>query len=149
VPQSLARNLIHLVFSTKNREPHIVPEIRDRLFAYLAGALGALRCPAVAVGGVADHVHILFVLARTVPLCEAVEEAKSGSSKWAKGNGGPAGFYWQAGYGAFSVSPQNQAQVVGYIAHQERHHAGTTFQDELRGMLTQAGIEWDERYVWD
>lgn len=149
MPQSLARNLVHLVFSTKNREPFIAPDLRDRLFAYLAGALGALRCPAVAVGGVADHVHLLFVLAKTVRLCDAVEETKSGSSRWAKDNGGPTEFYWQSGYGAFSVSPRNQPQVVGYIARQEEHHRDTSFQDEMRLMFDAAGIEYDERYVWD
>ena len=149
MPQSLARNAIHLVFSTKNREPFLVPGFRDRLFAYLARALNAEHCPALAVGGVADHVHLLFQLARTLRLCDAVEFIKTGSSKWAKDNGGPPDFYWQNGYGAFSVSPQNERRAAGYIARQEQHHAATTFQDEMRGMLTQAGIEWDERYVWD
>ncbi|MBX9583196.1 MAG: transposase [Gemmataceae bacterium] len=149
MPQSLARNLIHFVTSTKNREPYITPELREGLFAYLAGILNALRCPAVAVGGVADHVHILFLLAKTARLCDVVEELKKDSSKWAKENGGPPHFYWQAGYGAFSVSPRDQARVARYIARQEEHHAATTFQDELRGMLTRAGIEFDERYVWD
>jgi REP element-mobilizing transposase RayT len=149
VPQSLARNLVHLVFSTKNREPFIVPELRDPLFAYLAGAFAAIHCPAIAVGGVADHVHALFLLARTLPLCDAVEEVKKGSSKWAKENGGPAVFYWQNGYGAFSVSPSAERQVVGYIRNQEEHHRATTFQDEMRDLLARAGIEFDERYVWD
>ena len=149
MPQSLARNLVHLVFSTKNREPFIGPEFRDRLFAYLAGALNAIRCPALAAGGVADHVHVLFLLAKTLPLCDAVEEVKTTSSRWVKGNGGPPNFYWQAGYGAFSVSPRTEARVVGYIDRQEDHHAGETFQAEMRGMLEQAGIEYDERYVWD
>ena len=135
MPQSLARNLIHLVTSTKNREPLLTPGFREAIFAYLAGILNALRCPAVEVGGVADHVHVLFLLAKTIPLCDAVEEVKKESSKWAKENGGPPHFYWQAGYGAFSVSPRNQARVVRYIARQEEHHAAATFQDEMRGML--------------
>ena len=149
MPQSLARNLIHLVFSTKNREPHITPGFREDLFAYLAGILNARRCPAITVGGVADHVHLLFVLAKTAPLCDVVEDVKNDSSKWAKGNGGPADFYWQTGYGAFSVSPRDEGRVVGYIARQEEHHSRATFQDEMRLMLNQAGIEYDERYVWD
>src|SRR5437868_2357860 len=84
MPQSLARNVIHLVFSTKNREPFIVPDLRDRLFAYLAGTLNELGCPAIKVGGVADHVHLLFVLSKTLALSKAVEEVKKSSSKWAK-----------------------------------------------------------------
>ncbi len=147
--QSLARNLVHLVFSTKHRVPVLEGEFRPAMFAYLAGTLDGIGCPAVLVGGVADHVHILFALHKTVALCDAVEEAKKASSKWAKENGGPADFYWQAGYGAFSVSPPDAARVRAYIADQERHHAGTSFQDECRELLRRAGMEWDERYVWD
>jgi putative transposase len=148
MPQSLARNVIHLVFSTRNREPFIGAGIREAMFAYLAGTLNAINCPAIKVGGIADHVHVLFVLARTLPLCKAVEELKKESSKWAKQHVHP-GFYWQNGYGAFSVSPSNEPQVAGYIADQEKHHATRTFQDEFRDFLRKHGIEWDERYVWD
>lgn len=148
MPQSLARNAIHLIFSTKNREPLIRTETRPAMFAYLAGTLNAIGCPAITVGGVADHVHLLFLLAKTLPLCKAVEELKKGSSKWAKENVHP-GFYWQTGYGAFSVSPSNEPQVTAYIADQERHHAARSYQDEFREFLRRHGIEWDERYVWD
>jgi REP element-mobilizing transposase RayT len=148
MPQSLARNVIHLVFSTKNREPYIVPGLRDRLFAYLAGTLNELGCRAITVGGVADHVHLLFVLSKTLALSKAVEEVKKGSSKWAKENGEPR-FYWQNGYGAFSVSPSQEEPVIAYIANQEEHHRTTTYQDEFRDFLRKHGIEWDERYVWD
>jgi putative transposase len=147
--QSLARNLIHLVFSTKHRAPLITGELHPTLFAYLVGACKEINCPAIIAGGVADHVHILFALHKTVALCKAVEEIKKESSKWAKENGGPLNFYWQMGYGAFSVSPQNVPQVSEYIARQAEHHAATAFQDEFRTMLRLAGEEWDERYVWD
>ncbi|MDB5307286.1 MAG: Transposase like protein [Gemmataceae bacterium] len=148
MPQSFARVLVHLVFSTKNREPFIAPTVRDRLFAYLAGILNELDCQAIAVGGVADHVHLLFALAKTLPLCKAVEEVKKGSSKWAKENVHPS-FFWQNGYGVFSVSPSNEAQVAAYIADQEKHHTARTFQEEFRELLRKHGIQWDDRYVWD
>jgi putative transposase len=148
MPQSLARVLVHLVFSTKDREPFIAPEYRGRTFAYLAGTLNAIDCPVVIAGGVADHVHLLFVLARTLPLSKAVEEVKKESSKWAKANVHP-GFYWQNGYGAFSVSPSNVPAVTAYIANQDKHHRAQTFQDEFRELLRRHGVEWDERYVWD
>jgi REP element-mobilizing transposase RayT len=148
MPQSLARVLVHLVFSTKNREPFIGPQHRSRTFAYLAGTLNAIDCPVVTVGGVADHVHLLFVLGRTLPLSRAVEEVKKESSKWAKANVHP-GFYWQNGYGAFSVSPSNVERVSEYIAGQEERHRTETFQDEFRELLHRHGVEWDERYVWD
>jgi putative transposase len=148
MPQSLARNVIHLVFSTKHREPLIVPDLRDRLFPYLAGTLNELGCPAIKVGGVTDHVHLLFVLSKTLALSKAVEEVKKGSSKWAKENGEPR-FYWQNGYGAFSVSAADEGPVAAYVANQEEHHRETTFQNEFREFLRKHGIEWDERYVWD
>ena len=147
MPQSLVRNAAHLVFSTKHREPFIV-RAAPELHAYLAGTRNAINCPALTVGGHADHVHLLFLLAKTLPICKAVEELKKESSKWAKEHVHP-NFYWQNGYGAFSVSPSNEGQVVSYIANQEEHHKATTFQDEYRELLTRHGIEFDERYVWD
>lgn len=148
MPQSLARIVVHLVFSTKNREPLIVPEFRPRCFDYLGGILNGLRCPVIKVGGVLDHVHLLFVLGRTVSVSEVVEEVKKQSSKWAKEHLGP-GFYWQNGYGAFSVSASNLERVRLYIENQEEHHRVQTFQDEFRALLRRHEIEWDERYVWD
>jgi REP-associated tyrosine transposase len=148
MPQSLARNAIHLIFSTKHREPFITPDVHDRLFAYLAGTLNKMRCPALRVGGVADHVHVLFVLSKTMTLSKVVEELKKESSKWAKTAIHPK-FYWQTGYGAFSVSASNEEKVADYIANQERHHRRMTFQQEFREFLQKHGIEYDERYVWD
>jgi REP element-mobilizing transposase RayT len=84
--QSLARILVHLVFSTKNRQPFLIAEVRPRTFAYLGGALNGIGSPVVVVGGVADHVHLLFALGRTISLSKAVEEVKKESSKWAKEN---------------------------------------------------------------
>jgi REP-associated tyrosine transposase len=148
MPQSLARVLIHLIFSTRNRASLIAPPQRPRLFAYLGGTLNAIGCPTVVVGGMADHVHLLFVLGRTISLSKAVEEVKKESSKWAKETVSP-GFYWQNGYGAFSVSPSNVEQVKLYIENQEEHHRRMTFQEEFREFLRRHEITWDERYVWD
>jgi putative transposase len=148
VPQSLARIAVHLVFSTKNREPLIAPDARANLHAYLAGACNGIECPALAVGGVADHVHILFVLRKTWSLSNAVEEIKTESSKWAKEHVHPR-LYWQSGYGAFSVSASIEEKVVDYIRDQEEHHRKMTFQDELRGLFRKHGVAWDERYLWE
>ena len=148
MPQSLARVLVHLVFSTKNREPFLTPVVRGRMFEYLGGTLSAVDCPPVLVGGVADHVHALFVLSRTTSLSKSVEDVKKGSSKWAKEHVHPA-FYWQSGYGAFSVSPPDVDSVREYIERQEEHHRERSFQDEFRELLHRHGVAWDERYVWD
>ncbi|MDB5313801.1 MAG: Transposase like protein [Gemmataceae bacterium] len=126
MPQSFARVLVHAVFSTKNREPLITARHRDRLFDYLGGSLNTLGCQALCVGGVADHVHLLFGRTRTLPICKVMEEVKKESSKWAKEAGEPA-FYWQTGYGTFSVSPSNVPQVSADIANQEEHHRTMTF----------------------
>lgn len=146
--QSLARNVVHLIFSTKNREPLIPPETRPDLFAYLAGALNGIDCPAIRVGGVADHVHLLFVLSKNVALAQAVEEVKKEFSKWAKGRIGPR-FYWQTGYGAFSVSASNEDTVATYIENQERNHKKRTFQDELIEFFRKHRIAFDDKHLWD
>lgn len=148
MPQSLSRIVIHLVFSTKSRQPFIQPDKRERAFSYLAGTLNNLDCPAIIVGGMPDHVHLLFLQSRTMAMSRVVEEVKKESSKWAKEAIHPD-FYWQNGYGAFSVSPSLVEKCRAYIADQERHHRITTFQDEYRELLNKHGIEWDEIYVWD
>jgi putative transposase len=149
MPQSLSKVLVHLIFSTKHREPLIRPEIRPRLHAYLVGILENLKSPSLQTGGVADHVHILFVLGRTISQAKIAEEVKKSSSKWMKADGGVLGFSWQAGYGAFSVSESQVDDVIRYIQKQEEHHRKVTFQDEFRKFLQRYNVAYDERYVWD
>lgn len=148
MPQSLAGVLVHLVFSTKNREPSIAAAIRPLLHAYLGGIIDTLGCSPLTVGGTVDHVHILFSLCRTQTIADVVEEAKKGSSKWMKRQGHPD-FWWQAGYGAFSVAQSQVSTVSRYIARQEEHHRVHSFQAELRHLLTRYQLPFDERYVWD
>ena len=150
MPQSLAKILVHLVYSTKNRQPSIPKEHRDALYAYQAGILKEWDSPALLIGGVEDHVHSLFSLSRNFALKKIVEEVKKGSSKWMKSDGPKnANFSWQAGYGAFSVSQSSEENVRRYIENQEQHHKQTTYQAELRALLNRHGIDFDERYVWD
>jgi putative transposase len=148
--QSLAKNLVHLVYSTKGRERSVPIIHRDRLFAYQACIFKDWDSPALVIGGVEDHVHALFALSKNYLLKKIVEEVKKGSSKWMKIDGPTnAEFYWQKGYAAFSVSQSNVADVVRYIENQDERHRQTTFQDELRAFLRRHGIDFDERYVWD
>jgi REP element-mobilizing transposase RayT len=150
MPQSLANILVHLIFSTKGRAPLIQPGLSPDLNAYLGGILASLECPPVLIGSVVDHVHILCALSRKHALAEVVEDVKKGSSKWVKTKGpGLENFYWQVGYGAFSVSQSNVEAVRAYIADQENHHKRMSFQDEFRAFLKKHGLEYDERYVWD
>ncbi len=150
MPQSLSRVLVHLVFSTKGRVPFLVPEIRAELHPYLACVLKNDGCPSLQVGGVEDHVHLLFALSRTRTISQVVENVKTSSSKWLKTKGSAlADFHWQNGYGAFSVSRSQADEVIEYIRRQEEHHKSRTFQDEFLRFLERYEISFDERYVWD
>ena len=148
--QSLVNNLIHLVYSTKHREPWIPKEFKDALYAYQAGIFKQWGSPAIIIGGVEDHVHALFSHSKNHALKKIVEEVKKGSSKWMKTDGPKnRDFYWQSGYAAFSVSQSNVSEVKRYIENQEEHHRKMTFQEELRALFDRHEIEFDERYVWD
>jgi len=148
--QSLAKVLVHLVFSTKGRRRLITEEIREELSAYLVGILRNHDSPALRANCVEDHVHILFSLSRNHAIKKIVEEVKKGSSKWIKTQGPRfQSYYWQNGYGAFSVSPSNVDAVIEYIGKQHEHHRTVTFQEEFRWFLEKHGIGYDERYVWD
>ena len=150
MPQSLSRILIHLVFSTKNRQRVLTPAILAELHPYLAGTLDHIDCPSLQAGGIDDHVHVLFGLARTRTAAEVVETLKTSSSKWLKTKGPEfSAFHWQSGYGAFSVSRSDSDTVVAYIRNQARHHHCMTFQDEYRRLLQRYNVPFDERYVWD
>ena len=153
MPQSLNKVILHLVFSTKDRMPLIDAEIRPRLHAYMATVLREIEPPqsqAYRVGGVADHVHIAASLPRTVTISKLIETVKKESSVWIKKQGVKfEKFYWQSGYGSFSIAPSQLDQLIRYIDNQEEHHKSVTFQDEFRALLRKYNIEFDERYVWD
>ncbi len=151
MPQSLAKLLVHIVFSTKNRYPFLDDKnIRNEMHAYLGGTCNNLDCPVLTVGGVADHVHILCGLSRNLSIAKVVGEIKRGSSKWIKAKGRIlTKFAWQNGYGAFSIGYTEVERVRAYIAGQEEHHKNRTFQDEYRAFLKEYGIEYNEQYVWD
>ena len=151
MPQSLARIVLHVIFSTKNRVPFLKNvDLRSRFHAYLAGTLRQLDCEPILVNGVEDHIHILCNLSRTISVAKLIEEVKKNSSKWIKEQEPTYhDFFWQSGYGAFSVSQSNVERVREYVATQEDHHRKVSFQDEFRALCRKHGIEFDERYVWD
>ena len=148
--QSLSKIYVHLIFSTKNRERTIPDEIRPTLHSYMGGILRDNHCIPVEINTEPDHAHVLFILARTAALSEVIGHLKKGSTNWLHEQS-PAyrGFYWQNGYGAFSVSQSGVAEVQDYIRHQREHHRKMTFQDEFRAFLKRYEVEFDERYVWD
>jgi len=150
MPQSLTRLYAHLIFSTKNREPWLDEDIRARVHAYLATVIRDLQSPWVVVGGVADHAHILFDMGKMNAPVKFVEQVKRESSKFVKTlDERYTKFYWQRGYGMFSVGPTDREAAERYVRTQEEHHRRISFQDEFRAMLRQYGIDFDEQYVWD
>lgn len=150
MPQSLSKVIVHVIFSTKDREPWLGSEVRPRMHAYLATVCRDLGAEFMHVGGVADHVHIVTTLPRTVSQAQLIEEIKKTSSKWIKAlDARYRGFFWQRGYGAFSVSPSQLDSVVQYVKTQQEHHRTRTFQEEYSELLRRHGVDFDERYVWD
>jgi REP element-mobilizing transposase RayT len=150
MPQSLSRVFVHLIFSTKNRVRILTPEIRTELFPYLSVVLNDHDCPSLRVGGVEDHIHLLFGLSRTLSIAQIVEAVKTSSSKWIKSKGAQfTNFHWQSGYGAFSVSSSQADAVIEYIMNQQEHHRVMSYQEEFRRFLERHGVEYDERYIWD
>lgn len=148
--QSLSNILLHIVFSTKNRRPWLDEEIETELSKYLATACRTLDCPAHAIGGADDHIHIACTLSHTIAVSKLVQEIKQDSSKWIKSKGQRlADFSWQAGYGAFSIGQSQLNDLRGYIANQRNHHRQISFQDELRQICERYNVTLDERYAWE
>ena len=151
MPQSLSNLLVHLIFSTAERDPFLKDSVlRSELHRYLGGMINQKGGHAIAVGGVEDHVHLCFALPRTMALADLVRDLKRASSLWIKERDPTLhNFSWQGGYGAFSVGQTETPQVVSYINQQEEHHRKRSFQDEYRAFLVKYHISYDERYVWD
>jgi putative transposase len=138
--------LIHCVWSTKNRVPSLTSELRGRLWPYIGGIAREKKMKALAIGGVADHVHVLISLPATVSVATAIQLLKGNSSKWLHETFPKLrGFQWQAGYGAFSIALSGIEATVSYIHDQERHHRRRTFQEEIEVMLRKHGFSFDKR----
>ena len=151
MPQSLAQIYLHIIFSTKHRQPFLQdPAFRSRVHAYLAGICRNLNCPSLQTGGVEDHVHILCRFGKGIEIQNLLRDLKRDSSIWIKSEmPSLAEFHWQSGYGAFSVSPSHVDELIRYIANQEQHHRKETLQDEFRRICRKYGVPLDERYAWD
>ncbi len=142
--------LTHIVFSTKDRRPLLDAELKVRLFPYLGGIIRAHDSKALIINGPTDHVHILASLTAKHSLSDLMRELKADSSGWIHKNFSNLKlFAWQIGYGAFSVSHSNLAEVEKYIANQEEHHRKISFQEELVAFLKKHQIEYNERFLWE
>jgi len=150
MPQSFAAMYAHLVWSTKNRTPSMRPAWASRLHEYIGGIVAGRGGVLLVAGGMPDHIHLLVSLGREWSLADLLRDVKAGSSKSVHDEfPEDAGFSWQNGYAAFSVSASNLDAVKRYIREQRKHHETMSFQGELRKLLRKHGLTWDERYVWD
>ena len=141
-----AQNVIHVVFSTKDRRKLMSEEFRPRMWAYAVGICKKLDILVFAVGGMEDHVHFLLQIPPTLALAKVVLTIKSNSSRWANEEGHK--FAWQQGYGAFSVSSSILPMVIRYIQNQEAHHRRMSFDAEFLALLKKHGIEFDPKFVF-
>ena len=147
MPQSLVKILVHIVFSTKDRQRLIPPDLEAQLFGYIGGIIKNNGGRLIIAGGTTDHIHILVSIGR-IDIGELTGDIKRESSKWMKKNR-VGNFYWQRGYGAFSVGQSQVPAVSRYIRDQKKHHRDQTFQDEFRSLCRKYDVEIDERYCWD
>ena len=148
--QSISQVYIHIVFSTKNRQPIIDENIEVRLFEYIGGICKSFECNPIIVGGHRDHIHILCTLSKKVSQMKLIEEIKKRSSKWIKTlSSDYNGFYWQTGYGIFSINHTELDVATNYIKNQKERHRKINFQEELVAFLKKYEIEYDKRYIWD
>lgn len=140
--------IYHIVFSTKHRERVLIPSRRDDLFRYVWGIIKNKQGHLYRIGGVEDHVHILSSLHPTVALADFVKTIKVASALWIKDERVfPEFGHWQDGYGAFTHSIREKDGLIDYIKGREEHHRHESFMDEYKRLLTEAGVEFDEKYL--
>jgi REP-associated tyrosine transposase len=140
--------ITHIIFSTQNRIPYLKPELRDRVFRYMAGIAHGIDARDVVINGVADHVHILLTIPPALSVASAVNKIKANSSKWIHEQRLlPPAFAWQTGYAAFSVSPSKVTEVIEYIRNQESHHKKVSFEEEYIAFLKKHQIQYDDRFI--
>jgi putative transposase len=146
--QSFSKFYSHIVFHTKNNAKFIREDIEDELYSYIGGILNNIKSIPFKIGGTSNHIHVLCTLPRTMTLADLTEEIKKNSSKWIKTKGAHyRNFYWQEGYGGFSVGWSQVETVKNYIRNQKRHHAKISSIDEYKRLLKENGVEFDERYL--
>lgn len=147
--QTLVSLLVHVIFSTKNREPFITLEIEPELFAYIGGILKNHDSRLLNAGGTGDHVHLLISQSKNVSLSSLMKDVKKDSSSWVKTKGRQfRNFHWQDGYGAFSIAQSNILELQKYLATQKEHHRKCTFQEELIAFFKEYDLAYDETYLW-
>ena len=149
VGQSLSKIILHLVFSTTNREKCIPENSLKELHAYIAGICREMRCEAFRVGGMRDHIHIACTLSRTITVSDLLRHIKGGSSQWVHNNTSSSKFSWQSGYGAFSIGESQLEALIAYIENQQSHHKSQSYREELIHFLDKYNVDHDEEHLWE
>jgi len=150
VASTFTNLLYHVVYSTKYRRKHIVPQLRERLYEYVGGIIREKDGKLLRIGGTADHVHILAKLSPSFAISDVLRHIKTNSGKWVnEGDIVQKRFDWQTGYGAFSVSESQVDKVESYIQSQEGHHKHKTFKEEFIELLKRHNIDFDPRYLFE
>jgi REP element-mobilizing transposase RayT len=146
MPHSYTNNLLHVVFSTRERKPTIPTASLRELWAVMAGIGRNHRLTVIKIGGMPDPAHILFGLPSDVTLAHAVQVFKANSSRWMHEH--VPKFAWQQGYGAFSVSASVAGAVKKYIENQAEHHKRRSFEDEFLALLKKSGVAYNPKFVF-
>jgi putative transposase len=150
MPSTFTNLLYHIVFSTKQREPLIIENLREELYKYIGGIIRGEEGILIEIGGIDDHIHLLVKIKPSISISEMLNKIKANSSKWVnENNKSPRRFQWQEGYAAFTVSESQVPPVREYIQNQEDHHKRISFQDEFIALLEKHGVSYDPRYIWD
>ncbi|MGD9629078.1 MAG: IS200/IS605 family transposase [Pyrinomonadaceae bacterium] len=141
---------VQIVFAVRERDGLIAPEWKEELFKYIAGIIKNRGQKLIAIGGVADHIHILIAASPDIALSDLVREIKTASGKWINGRRLVRGkFYWQEGFGAFSYSKSQLDDVAKYVLNREIRHREQSFKHEYIGMLRKFDVDYDERFVFE
>ena len=150
MPQSLSNILVHVVFSTKNRENLLIESITSELYKYLAQICKNNNSPIKQIGGINNHIHMLLDLSRSISISKLISEIKSNSTRWLKTKGSHLkNFSWQNGYGVFSIGESGLLNCQHYIKNQKEHHKKISFEEELKLFLKKYSVNYDERYLFD
>ena len=141
--------LYHIVFRTKGSERTIHQEHSKDLYQYIWGIIKNKKCVLYRINGMEDHIHILSDLHPSVALADYIRDIKISSSKWMKSSGLFPDFKgWGIKYCALTYSYQNRDTIINYIKNQQEHHKKESFQDEIKRLFKEQGIDLDEQWFW-
>lgn len=141
---------LHVVFSVKGRQNLIQKPWKDELYKYICGIVTGKEQKVFAIGGMADHIHLLISIKPIVTVSDLVRDIKAYSSKWINDRVFVKGkFQWQEGFGAFSYAQSQLNTAIAYINNQELHHKKKSFKEEYTELLQKFNVGYDEKYLFD